>query len=143
MDMSRHIEENMKSVAEFNKTINLWTLSFKDPKTEANYREKRVDILFTVTTFKILFIILAALVAIRRIEAFIFALTGIQSSSVSLFAQYLNVGILVFVCLLEAAFVLFKKLRICMGFLFILYIFTMTPYSAYSISSTDYCGVPT
>ena len=136
-------EEKARNVAEFNRSIYPLSLAFKDRRIETEYTERQVDILFTIRTFKILFAAMALLLLVRRVEALTLALFHIKTIALGINVQYINLGLIVSVCIIETAFAFFRKARILMGLFFLMYLFIVTHYLSYSVDSSQYCIVPT
>ncbi len=130
--MTQEEREVALTLSDFNESIKKFTLFYKDPDMEKEYREKRIDPLTVMRFFKILFIILAVILALRRIEALTFAYMGIESDAAPRDVEKVNVIALAVVCLAEATIALTRKIWILKGFFFMIYIFFSISYGSFS-----------
>eukprot|EP01022_Parablepharisma_sp_SALTPOND_P019190 TRINITY_DN3244_c0_g1_i1.p1 TRINITY_DN3244_c0_g1~~TRINITY_DN3244_c0_g1_i1.p1 ORF type:complete len:739 (-),score=48.90 TRINITY_DN3244_c0_g1_i1:433-2649(-) len=142
--MSSSLEFPYKHVtfADFNFVSNKLTLRFKDPALEAEYYQKRVDPLRIIALFKIIFFILAAFLAVRRIEVLIFALYEVSSGAGIVLAEALNVGFLGAVLILEGIIFYVQRLNLFRGLFFMTYIFFSISYASYASNPYDLLSVP-
>ncbi len=128
--MTHEAQEIVLTLSDFNQSINPFFLTFRSPSLEHKYREKRIDPLRTMRFFRILFIILIVLIALRRIETLIFTYLGVPGEIRSKTVETIKVIVLVSVCLLESIIAISKKLWMAKGFFFMSYIFFFIAYGA-------------
>ncbi len=125
-------QEKALTLADFQESIYRFRLTFKSPSMESEYHEKRIDPLAMMRPFSIVFIILACIIGLRRIEALILISLGVPTIASTAHAETVNVIFLGATCILEAMIVLIRRLWIVRGLFFMLFIFFSISYGNYA-----------
>ncbi len=141
--MDRHtLERSLLTFADLDKNITLLTLSFRNPKMEQKYSERRIDTLVPVLSFRVLSTILLLLIVARKIELLVFSLYDVSSGASIVARESLNVGLMLLACLLEAGIYFIQSLRIIRGAIGMLYIFFTIAYFSAAVSDRELVSVP-
>jgi len=140
--MNPHPENKTLTGPKFDKTIDQFTLQFKEDCLEKKYHEKKMSALKLSKVFKIGISMLLFVVIFRRVELLIFSLQNIASIGGDPQNEYIQTGLLVAALLLEALFAYIEMLNKFKGLIVMLYIFFMVCFSSFSYVATKPCSVP-
>ena len=126
-----NLSEGHITLPSFNESLNNFTLTFKDPKMERKYREKRIIPLNITKTLKVFFALSLIWVIICRIEIAVFSLAKLEQNSEPELAAYVNSISLGAVCVIEWLITHFERLIPMRGFAALVYAFFSVGYSFY------------